>query len=203
MNKIYMIYKILMVHCSAGGITGVWLPTMRLSQWRITAPVPLAPVAPLLQIRPSSPWCGAMMRQTGPGMMTSLTLWRTSMPPSWDSMNQTMPTKLASHQRRLLLLGLSCKLSILTGWQCWVLWLQFKISTVYFKLDSCESISSRWWRWRMVWEILCWVWDSGMQNWLPGHPWLSWRNWNGHEQTGGVVPQVYIICVLSESAECL
>ena len=100
---------------SAGGTTGMLLQTMKWSQWRITAPVTLGPVAPLPRGRPSYPWCGAMMRQTGPGMMTSLTLWRTSMPPSWDSMSQTMPTKLASHQRRLQLPGLSCKLSIQTG----------------------------------------------------------------------------------------
>ena len=99
---------------SAGGTTGMWLQTMKWSQWRITAPVTLGPVAPLPRGRPSSPWCGAMMRQTGPGMMTSLTLWRTSMTSSWDSMNPTTRTSLTSHQRRLLLLGLNCKPSTQT-----------------------------------------------------------------------------------------
>ena len=151
-----------------------------------------------------SPRCKAALHKTMRPWHDDITdIVRTSIQPSWDSMNQTMPTKLASHQRRLLQPGLSCKLSILTGWQCWIFW-HVTNHHSRLKLDSCESISSRRWRWRMVWEILCWVWDSGLQNWLSGHPWLPWRNWGGHEQTGGVVPQVLIICVLSVllSAEC-
>merc|ERR1719410_1564304 len=51
-------------------------------------------------------------------------LWRTSMTSSWDSMNPTTRTSLTSHQRRLLLLGLNCKLSTQT--RSWLVQLQLE-----------------------------------------------------------------------------